>query len=69
MAKRLVTAPIDYEPWQVNYAIEDEEKDQNQSNQGGKNTIEEKSDSSAADHDYRGLTLTSTFEARPPKST
>lgn len=69
MAKRLVSAPRDYEPWPVEYAIEDEEKDQNQSNQGGKNTIEEKSESSAADHDNGGLTSASVIEARPTVST
>lgn len=51
MAKRLVSAPCDYEPWPVEYLIDDEESERKEDSPKPPNTKEEKRVSSAMDHD------------------
>ncbi len=50
MAKRLVSAPRDYEPWPVEYLIDEEESERKENSPKPQSTKEEKRVSSTMDH-------------------
>lgn len=50
MAKRLVSAPRDYEPWPVEYLIDEEESERKENSPKPQNTKEEKRVSSTMDN-------------------
>ncbi len=56
MTKRLVSAPRDYEPWPVEYLIDEEERERKEDSPKPQSTKEEKRVSSTMDHNCGGRT-------------